>query len=63
MTMETKSLNVHSQIDRGEPWRRARLVQRVSPHLGEADRPWQWNWMIALGSALVLLVVLLLYFV
>jgi hypothetical protein len=58
-----KSLNANPQWERGEPWRRARLVQRASPHLGEADQSWRWGWAIALGGMLAVLAGLLLFFV
>ena len=61
----TKSLDVSPEFKWNEPWRRARFVQRASPHLGEADRPWQWGWGwgIALGGALAISIVCLLLFV
>ena len=59
----TKPLDVSPQFKWNEPWRRARLVQRASPHLGEGERLWWWGWGIALGGALAVSIVCLLLFV
>ncbi len=59
----TKPLEACSQFKGNEPWRRARLVQRASPHLGEKNPSWRWGWAIALAGALARSIALLLFFV
>ena len=57
----TKSLDTYTRVKWNEPWRRARLVQRATTHLGEEVSLWRWELLIALGGMLVVFIVFLLF--